>query len=95
MANHPEYYSVFMKDVAYWSSFDPSFSMPALLMIMNYTLIQNSKHPFLVNIRQNWTPFSKALCIIYGTGITMVLPQTYLISYLAFGTTHLIVTKMM
>ena len=39
IANYPEYYSVFMKDVAYWSSFDPSFSMPALLMLMNYTLL--------------------------------------------------------
>ena len=46
-------------------------------------------------MRQRWTPFSKAVFVLYGSGIAMVLPQTYLISYLAFGTTHLIVNKML
>ena len=34
---------------------------------------------------------SKAVCVLYGSGVTLVLPQTYLISYLSFGATHLIV----
>ena len=38
---------------------------------------------------------SKALCVLYGSGIALVLPQTYLISYLTFGATHLIVNNIM
>ena len=74
MANHPDYYTEFIKDVAFWSSYDPMFAMPALVMCMNYALIQNSKHPFLVNVRQHWTPFSRALFVLYGSGVAMALP---------------------
>ena len=94
MANHPEYYTEFVTDIAFWSSHDPTmFTMPLLVMALNYALLQNSQHPFLINVRQRWTPFSKALCVLYGSGIALVLPQTYLISYLAFGSTHLIVNS--
>ena len=39
MANHPDYYTEFIKDVAFWSSYDPMFAMPAIVMCMNYALI--------------------------------------------------------
>ena len=89
MSNHPECYSA-VKDVAFWSSYDPTFSFAAAIMVLNYQLLQQSRHPFLVNVRQHWSPFSKAVFVLYGSGIAMVLPQTYLISYAAFGATHLI-----
>ena len=95
MSNHVDYYTEFVKDVVFWSSHDPTMvTLPVLVMAMNYTLIQRSRHPFLVNVRQRWTPMSKALFVLYGSGIAMVLPQTYLISYLAFGTTHLLINSL-
>ena len=39
IANHPDYYTEFIKDVAFWSSYDPMFAMPAVVMCMNYALI--------------------------------------------------------
>lgn len=92
IANHPDYFSSYLANAAFWSSYDPTFTMPALVMGLNYALLARSKHPFLVNVRHRWTPFSKAVFILYASGISMVLPQTYLISYLAFGTSHLLVT---
>ena len=74
MSNHPECYAGHLQDVAYWSSHDPHFVLPAGVMILNYALIQNSTHPFLVNVRQNWSPFSKAVCVLYGSGLALVLP---------------------
>lgn len=95
ISNHPDCYTPYLQDIGYWSSFDPHFALPALVMALNYSLLQNSRHPFFVNVRQHWTPFSKSIFVLYGSGIAMVLPQTYLISYLAFGTTHLLVNKLM
>ena len=90
MANHPHYYE-HIKDAAYWSSYDPTFAMPIAVMILNYTLLNGSSHPFLVNIRQNWSETAKTLLVIYGSSLAIVLPQSYLISYMAFGVSHLIV----
>lgn len=95
ISNHPEFYTEFLRDVSFWSSHDPNFIMPALVMALNYALLQNSRHPFLVNVRQHWSPFGKAVCVLYGSGVAMVLPQTYLISYLTFGLTHLVVTRLL
>ena len=39
MANHSDYYSDFIIDVAFWSSHDPMFAMPALVMSLNYALL--------------------------------------------------------
>ena len=50
MANHPQYYE-HIKDAAYWSSHDPTFTLPIAVMLFNYVLLSNSTHPFLVNIR--------------------------------------------
>ena len=94
MANYPDYFTEFVRDVAFWSSYDPTFTLPAIVMGLNYALLARSRHPFLVNVRQRWTPFSKAIFVLYGSGISMVLPQTYLISYLAFGTAHLVVGEL-
>ena len=90
MANHPQYFE-HISDAAFWSSHDPTFTLPIGVMIFNYVLLSRSSHPFLVNIRQNWSELARALLVIYGSALTIVLPQSYLISYLAFGTSHLAV----
>ena len=40
-------------------------------------------------MREKWSPLSLTLLSIYASCFAIVLPQTYLISYLAFGSTHL------
>ena len=39
MANHPGYYTEFLVNVAFWSSHDPMFVMPAFVMFLNYALL--------------------------------------------------------
>ena len=94
MSNHPDCYG-HIQDAAYWGSHDPHFILPAAVMFLNFALLQSSSHPFLVNMRQHWAPFSKAVFLLYGSGLAMVLPQTYLISYMAFGLTHLAASHIM
>ena len=45
----------------------------------------------MINIRNRWTPMAKMLIITYLSCVSMVLPQSYVISYMAFGVTHLMV----
>ena len=40
MANHVDYYTEFIQDVAFWSSHDPTlFTLPLLVMTLNYALL--------------------------------------------------------
>ena len=75
MANHTGYYTDFVQDVAFWSSHDPTMlTLPLLVMALNFSLLERSRHPFLVNVRQRWSPMTKALLVLYGSGVAMVLP---------------------
>ena len=38
ISNHPDCYPL-LQDVAYWSSHDPYFALPALVMVLNYNLL--------------------------------------------------------
>ena len=62
--------------------------MPIAVMILNYIGLIKSEHPFLVNVRKS-NPLALGLFILYSSGLSIVLPKTYLVSYLAYGTTHL------
>ena len=73
MANHPHYYE-HIRDAAYWSSYDPTFTMPLAVMVLNYILLSQSRHPFLVNIRKNWSEMAKSMLVIYGSALAIVLP---------------------
>lgn len=44
-----------------------------------------------MNVRNKWSTLSTMLFVVYGSCLTIVLPQTYLISYMAFGVTHMMV----
>ena len=90
MANHPSYYA-HIKGAQLLAAHDPTFTAPIAVMLMNYVLLQWSDHPFLFNIRQNYGFLFKASLVMASSSVAIVLPQTYLISYLAFGVCHLIV----
>ena len=51
IANNPQYYAPYLSDVAYWSTYDPTFTLPLAVMVLNYNLLTRSRHPFLVNMR--------------------------------------------
>ena len=70
MSNYPAFFAF----AAPWCSHDPLFVLPAFVMALNYSLLENSRHPFLINVRQNWSPFTKALAVLYGSGMALVLP---------------------
>ena len=40
MSNHPECYAAHLQDVAFWSSYDPTFTFAAAIMVLNYQLLQ-------------------------------------------------------
>ena len=63
--------------------------MPLAVMMLNYVGVMKSEHPFLVNVRKS-NPITVSLFILYGSGLSIILPKTYLISYLAYGTSHLL-----
>jgi len=54
MANYPEYYPEF----AAWSCIDPTYLSPMLIAAVNLWLLRGSEHPFLVNVRQDWSVLS-------------------------------------
>jgi hypothetical protein len=60
-------------------------------MALNYRLLRHSEHPFLINVRSKWSPLATALFVVYGSCLSIVLPQTYLISYMAYVGTHMVV----
>jgi hypothetical protein len=72
-------------------SYDQTFVLPLCLMSLTYQLVRHSEHPFLINLRTRWHPVSLGLLVIYSTCLTIVLPQTYLISYMAFVSSHIAV----
>jgi hypothetical protein len=75
-------------------SHDHTFVLPLAVIYLNYHLLSGSHHPFLVNITRQWSTLAKGLLVLYGSCLSIVLPQTYLISYLAFGATHLLMRKL-
>ena len=77
------------EDLLYWSSYDATYLMPIAVMLLNYNLLKKSEHPFLVNIRQ-MNPFWLQIFVLYSSGLAIVLPKTYLIGYLAYGSTHIL-----
>ena len=90
MANHPSYYT-HIQDATLLSAHDPTFTAPIAIMLLNYVLLQKSDHPFLWNIRQNYGFLIKSFLVMASSSVAIVLPQTYLISYLAFGVSHLVI----
>ena len=88
MANYPQHFSA---DAALWASYDTTFTMPIAVMALNYLLVQKSDHPFLVNVRDRWSPLGKGFLVLYGSCMAIVLPKSYLIAYLGYGTAHLLV----
>ena len=86
-SNHPAYYP----EMSHWLTIDSTFILPLFLMGLNYILVQKSDHPFLINVRERWSPLTKSFCILYGSALAIVLPKTYLISYCSFGIAHLLV----
>jgi hypothetical protein len=61
------------------------------VMWLNFHLLKGSTHPYLINIRENWGTISLGLTAVYGSCLAIVLPQTYLLSYLSFGATHILI----
>eukprot|EP00347_Sterkiella_histriomuscorum_P015910 403355219 len=51
MSNYPQYYP---EHISTMLQHDPTFIMPMALMLVNYLLLKNSDHPFLINIRNRW-----------------------------------------
>jgi len=39
MSNHPDCYTPYLQDVAYWSSYDPTFTLAGAIMALNYQLL--------------------------------------------------------
>ena len=87
MSNYPSIYTDSLH------LYDPTFILPMAFMSLNYLLLQRSDHPFLINLRNNWSPITKGLLIIYASAFSIVLPQTYLVSWIGFGMTHLVVKE--
>jgi hypothetical protein len=72
-------------------SYDQTFILPLALMAMNYRLIKHSEHPFLINMRNKWSPLATMLFVVYSSCVTIVLPQAHLVSYMAYVGTHIMV----
>jgi len=53
---------------------DPTFILPALIIPLNYLMLNNSTHPFLINIREGWTPLFKLLASVYISFGFIILP---------------------
>jgi len=64
--------------------------MPFLAVILNYMLLNNSSHPWLVNVRQSWSPFYQLLASVYLSAALIVLPQSFTWAYLSYGFVHLL-----
>ena len=80
-------------ELLFWSSYDATYLMPIAVMLLNYNLLTKSEHPFLVNIKQ-MNPFWLQVLVLYSSGLAIVLPRTYLIGYLAYGSTHILLKKL-
>jgi hypothetical protein len=81
------------KEMAYWCMYDATYSLPAAIMLLNYTTLVTSEHPFFARLKQG-NPLFLGLAVLYGSGVAFVLPKTYLIAYLAYGTTHLLIRSL-
>ena len=99
MSNYPQYYpqwnnptdGVFGSLSGPLLSYDQTFILPLAVMSLTYRLLKHSEHPFLINLREKWTPLATMLFVVYSTCLSIVLPQSYLISYLAYVGTHIMV----
>ena len=84
---YPEY----SEAVSIFCEHDPTFIFPVGIIALNYILLNNSAHPWLINIRESWTPFWKMLGMVYLSSGFIVLPQSFSIAYMSYGLTHLAV----
>jgi hypothetical protein len=60
-------------------------------MVSNYLLLTHSEHPFLVNVRKDWTVLARGLLCLYGSAAFIVLPQSFSIAYISYAFTHMVV----
>ena len=86
--HYPQYQPT-MDGISIFCSHDPTFTLPALAIPLSYLLLNNSLHPGLINIRENWTPLAKLLASVYVSCGLIVLPQSYSIAFLSYGLMHL------
>ena len=77
-----------------WSQHDPTYLLPIVVMMANYFLITKSEHPFLINVRKDWSPLSRSFLCLYGSAMFIVLPQSYSIAYLSFLISHFIIREL-
>ena len=89
ISQYQQYYPEFIV----WSTYDPTFMLPISVMITNYVLLNSSEHPFLINLRNDWTTTSKALLCLYSSAAFIVLPKSFSIAFLGYAVTHLLIRK--
>ena len=87
MSEHKDYFPEF----SYHLSHDPSFTLPVLVILTNFILLKGSEHPFLINMRKEWSITWQSLFCLYGSAMFIVLPQSYSIAYLSYLGVHLVI----
>ena len=91
---HYPQYAGSAQAVQFFCEHDPTFTTPVLAVILNYCILRNSEHPWLVNVREGWTPFYQLLASVYLSAAFIVLPQSFTWAYLSYGLAHLFQQKM-
>ena len=82
----------------YWDQLftqhDTYFIGPIFCVAMNYALIQASRHPWLVNVREGWSDTAKWATSLYAAAPFIVMPQSMTVAWLSYGTVHLLMNRL-
>lgn len=59
-------------------------TLPIVVVLSNYFLLQKSDHPFAIKIREDWPVICKGLLVLYSSAFFTVLPSPYHIAWLSY-----------